>query len=147
MCNLMNTHTHRRESTAAGLRGYVQFNEYTHTHTHTRTRTRTRTCTSSGCGHMRFRVWRPASKGKQTPLRVVTASIRPREKIIHEENRYVRAMLAFIPTRTPRSLSASLPITRLRLERMKSVSALGFRCVRRADHSRSVGGGERNNGK
>ena len=32
MCNLINTHTHR-----AGLRGYVQFNKYTHTHTHTHT--------------------------------------------------------------------------------------------------------------
>ena len=30
MCNLINTHTH-----TAGLRGYVQFNNYTHTHTHT----------------------------------------------------------------------------------------------------------------
>ena len=33
MCNLINTHTHDR----AGLRGYVQFNKYTHTHTHTHT--------------------------------------------------------------------------------------------------------------
>ena len=33
MCNLINTHTHTDDR--AGLRGYVQFNKYTHTHTHT----------------------------------------------------------------------------------------------------------------
>ena len=33
MCNLINTHTHTHDK--AGLRGYVQFNKYTHTHTHT----------------------------------------------------------------------------------------------------------------
>ena len=51
MCNLINTHTHKRthkhplggpmrvaendQDDRAELRGYVQFNKYTHTHTHT----------------------------------------------------------------------------------------------------------------
>ena len=36
MCNLkIHTYTDTHEDDRAGLRGYVQFDKYTHTHTHT----------------------------------------------------------------------------------------------------------------
>ena len=53
MCNFINTHTRTHfgrinargikcKDDRVGLRGYVQFNKYTHAHTHTHTHTHTR---------------------------------------------------------------------------------------------------------